>query len=319
MAPREFAASLVKKIKNMEYKDYYKILGVERDASEADIKKSYRRLARKYHPDVSKEPDAEKRFKELGEAYEVLKDAQKRQSYDQLGANWKAGQDFNPPPGWESSGFGGFGNHAGGFNNASGFSDFFESMFGAGFAQSAGGGQHHAFRQAGQDQSAKIDVSIRDAFNGASRTIRLSSGKSLQVKIPKGVTTGKKIRLSGQGSPGANGGANGDLFLEVTVVDDAEFELKGKDVYVNVNIAPWEAALGEKIPVATVDSQVEIKIPENSKSGRKMRLAGKGLPGNPPGDLYVRLAIVTPEADSDEKKEFYQQMKSKFSFDPRAK
>ncbi len=299
----------------MEYKDYYKILGVERDASEADIKKSYRRLARKYHPDVSKEPDAEKRFKELGEAYEVLKDEQKRQSYDQLGANWKAGQDFNPPPEWGSAGFGG---HAGGFNSASGFSDFFESMFGSGFSQSAGGGQH-AFRQAGQDQSAKIDVSIRDAFNGASRTIRLAGGKSLQVKIPKGITTGKKIRLSGQGGPGMNGGANGDLYLEVNVVNDAELELKGKDVYMNVNIAPWEAALGEKIPVTTLDGQVEIKIPANSKSGRKMRLTGKGLPGTPAGDLYVNLVIATPVADNDEQKEFYQQMKSKFSFDPRAK
>jgi len=302
----------------MEYKDYYKILGVERDASEADIKKSYRRLARKYHPDVSKEPDAETRFKELGEAYEVLKDVQKRQSYDQLGANWKAGQDFNPPPGWDSSGFGGFGNHASGFNNTSGFSDFFESMFGADFAQSAGGGQH-AFRQAGQDQTAKIDVSIRHAFNGVNRAIRLSGGKSLQVKIPKGITTGKKIRLGGQGSPGVNGGANGDLYLEVTVVNDAEFELKGKDIYVNVNIAPWEAALGEKVPVTTLDGQVEIKIPANSKSGRKMRLAGKGMPGNPAGDLYVCLMISTPAADNDEQKEFYQQMKSKFSFDPRAK
>ena len=300
----------------MEYKDYYKILDVERDASEAEIKKSYRRLARKYHPDVSKEPNAEKRFKELGEAYEVLKDAQKRQSYDQLGANWKSGQDFNPPPGWESSGFGGFGNHSSGFDNASGFSDFFESMFGSGFSQSAGAG-HHAFRQAGQDQSAGINVSIRDAFNGANKTIRLAGGKSLQVKIPKGITSGKKIRLSGQGSLGVNGGPNGDLYLEITVVNDAEFELEGKDVYVNVNIAPWEAALGEKVPVSTLDGQVEIKIPANSKTGRKMRLTGKGMPGSPAGDLYVRLNIVTPPADNDEEIEFYQQMKNKFSFNPR--
>ncbi len=300
----------------MEYKDYYKILGVERGASEDEIKKSYRRLARKYHPDVSKEPDAETRFKELGEAYEVLKDAQKRQSYDQLGANWKAGQDFNPPPGWEHAGFGGFGNHSGGFDNASGFSDFFESMFGGGFGQSAGAG-HHAFQQAGQDQSASINVSVRDAFNGVNRMIRLAGGKSLQVKIPKGITSGKKIRLSGQGSPGINGGPNGDLYLEVTVVNDEEFELEGKDVYVNVNIAPWEAALGEKVPVSTLDGQVEIKIPANSKTGRKMRLTGKGMPGRPAGDLYVRLNIVTPPADSVEEKEFYQQMKDKFSFNPR--
>ncbi|MDW3095776.1 MAG: DnaJ C-terminal domain-containing protein [Gammaproteobacteria bacterium] len=300
----------------MEYKDYYKILGVERGASEDEIKKSYRRLARKYHPDVSKEPDAEKRFKELGEAYEVLKDAQKRQSYDQLGANWKAGQDFNPPPGWEQAGFGGFGNHGGSFDNASGFSDFFESMFGGGFGQSTGAG-HHSFQQAGHDQTASINVSIRDAFNGANRTIRLAGGKSLQVKIPKGISSGKKIRLSGQGSPGINGGPNGDLYLEVSVVNDAEFEVEGKDVYVNVNIAPWEAALGEKVPVSTLDGQVEIKIPANSKSGRKMRLTGKGMPGRPAGDLYVRLNIVTPPASNDEEKDFYKQMKNKFSFNPR--
>ena len=300
----------------MEYKDYYKILDVERDASEADIKKSYRRLARKYHPDVSKEANAEKRFKELGEAYEVLKDPQKRQSYDQLGANWKAGEQFRPPPGWQQSGFGGFGNQAGGFNSADGFSDFFESMFGSGFSQSASGG--HAFRQAGQDQTAKVEVSISDAFHGANRTIRLSNGKSLQVKIPQGITSGKKIRLSGQGSSGTNGGANGDLYLEVTVVNDANFELQIKDVYVNVNIAPWEAALGGKVPVKTLDGQVELTIPVDSKNGRKMRLAGKGLPGKPAGDLYVKLNIVTPSAQTEEQKAFYEDMKNTFEFDPRA-
>lgn len=299
----------------MEYKDYYKILGVERDASEADIKKAYRRLARKYHPDVSKEKDAEQRFKEIGEAYEVLKDSQKRQSYDQLGANWQAGQEFRPPPGWEQAGFGGFGGHAGGFNRASGFSDFFESLFGAGFAQSAGGQQ--AFRQSGQDQSAAIDVSIAEAFHGASKTIRLSNGKSLQVKIPQGITSGKKIRLSGQGSPGVNGGVSGDLYLEVNVVNDAIYELQGKDIYHDVRITPWEAALGEKIPVTTLGGQVEIKIPAGSQSGRKMRLSGKGLPGRPAGDFYVRLNIFAPPANTEEEKNLYQQMKNTFQFNPR--
>ena len=300
----------------MEYKDYYKILGVEREASEADIKKAYRRLARKYHPDVSKEKDAEQRFKEIGEAYEVLKDSQKRESYDQLGANWKAGQEFRPPPGWEQAGFGGFGSQSGGFHNASGFSDFFESMFGAGFAQSAGSGQ--AFRQAGQDQSASINVSISDAFHGATKTIRLSNGKSLQVKIPAGITSGKKIRLSGQGSPGMNGGPNGDLYLEVTVNNDAHYELQGKDIYLDVSIAPWEAALGEKVPVTTLSGQLEIKIPPGSQNGRKMRLSGKGLPGSPAGDLYVRLNIVAPPANTDEEKNVYESMKKVFQFDPRA-
>ena len=298
----------------MEYKDYYKILDIERNAPEAEIKKAYRRLARKYHPDVSKEKDAEQKFKEIGEAYEVLKDPQKRQSYDQLGANWKAGEQFRPPPGWDQSGFGGFGNQSGGFHDASGFSDFFENMFGGGFSQSSG---RHAFRQAGQDQTASVNVSISDAFHGAQKTIRLNNGKSLQVKIPKGITTGKKIRLSGQGSPGINGGPNGDLYLEVNVNDDANFQLQGKDIHINVNISPWEAALGEKVTVKTLNGQVELKIPAGSQSGRKMRLSGKGLPGSPAGDLYVKLNIVVPPAKTSEEKEFYEQMKNTFQFDPR--
>ena len=300
----------------MEYKDYYKILGIKRDASEADIKKAYRRLARKYHPDVSKEKDAEQRFKEVGEAYEVLRDPQKRGAYDQLGANWKAGQEFRPPPGWEQFDFGGFGNVNSGFQSASGFSDFFESLFGGGFSH-ASGGAGQAFRQAGQDQSAAIDISIQEAYHGASKTIRLGNGKSLQVKIPVGITSGKKIRLSGQGSPGFNGGPSGDLYLEVNVVNDSKFELQGKDVYVNLNITPWEAALGEKVPVQTLSGSVEISVPAGSQSGRKMRLAGKGLPGTPAGDLYVRLHIATPPAKTNEEKRFYEQMKNQFRFDPR--
>lgn len=308
----------------MEYKDYYKILGVERNADEAEIKKAYRRLARKYHPDVSKESDAEARFKELGEAYEVLKDKEKRQAYDQLGANWKAGQEFRPPPGWEHADFGGFSSQ--GFQGgASGFSDFFESIFGGGFAQQ-GGGAHgfnaqgfrgQGFQQPGQDQTASIDVSVQDAFNGATRSIRLSNGKSLQVKIPKGIISGKKIRLTGQGSPGINGGPSGDLYLEVTVVNDERFEVKGKDIYINLNIAPWEAALGEKVPVTTLSGNVELKIPAGSQSGRKMRLTGKGLPGSPAGDLYVRLNIATPPANSEAEKELYESMKQTFKFNPR--
>ena len=300
----------------MQYKDYYKILDVERGANEAEIKKAYRRLARKYHPDVSKEKNAEDRFKEIGEAYEVLKDAQKREAYDQLGANWRAGQEFRPPPDWEQFDFGGFGNQASGFQNASGFSDFFDSLFGGGFAQSAGAGR--AFQQAGQDQNARIDVTIQEVFHGANKTIRLSNGKSLQVKIPVGITSGKKIRLAGQGGPGMNGGPNGNLYLEINVTSDKDFELQGKDVYVNLNITPWEAALGEKVHVNTLSGPVEIKIPAGSQSGRKMRLSEKGIPGAPSGDLYVRLHIATPPAATDAEKQFYEQMKNQFNFNPRS-
>lgn len=313
----------------MQYKDYYKILGVERGAAEADIKKAYRRLARKYHPDVSKEANAEQRFKELGEAYEVLKDQDKRRAYDNLGADWQAGQDFRPPPGWEQFGFGqqpGAGFHGSGFNSSdfrnagfqggSDFSDFFEQLFGGrGFAGAAPG--HSGFSQAGQDQNANIKVSISESYQGATKTLRLATGKSIQVKIPKGIVSGKKIRLSGQGAPGVNGGANGDLYLEVELIDDAKFSVKGKDVYTDVSIAPWEAALGEKVAVDTLGGQVELKIPAGSQSGRKMRLSGQGLPGSPAGDLYVGLQIVTPPADSAEDNEIYKQMKSHFKFNPR--
>ena len=295
----------------MQYKDYYELLGVERSASEAEIKKAYRRLARKYHPDVSKESNAEERFKEIGEAYEVLKDPQKRQSYDQLGANWQAGENFRPPPGFD-----GFGQHAGaGFQNASGFSDFFESLFGAGFSQAGAG--HQSFNQAGQDQTAAITISIKESYHGANKSIRLSNGKSLQVKIPAGITSGKKIRLSGQGSPGMNG-RSGDLYLEVTVADDKQFSLQDKDVYTNLNITPWEAALGEKVTLTTLSGKVDITVPAGSRSGRKLRFSGKGLPGNPAGDLYVTLLICTPPVDSTADSKFYEEMKQKFTFDPRA-
>lgn len=293
----------------MQYKDYYKLLGVERNASEADIKKAYRRLARKYHPDVSKEADAEKKFKEIGEAYEVLKDPQKRQSYDQLGENWKAGESFRPPPGFD-----GFGQAGADFQNASGFSDFFESMFGGGFAQHNAGPRH--YNQTGQDQTASVSISIRESFEGANKSIRLSNGKSLQVKIPQGITSGKKIRLAGQGAEGV-GGRNGDLYLEITVADDDVYSLQGKDIHVNLNIAPWEAALGEKVPLNTLSGKVDIKIPAGTRSGRKMRFSGKGLPGKDTGDLYVTLLICTPPADGDEDIEFYEKMKEYFDFDPR--
>jgi|TARA_B110000977_G_scaffold72155_1_gene97720 curved DNA-binding protein len=295
----------------MEYKDYYKILDVQRDASEAEIKQSYRRLARKYHPDVSKVANAEARFKELGEAYEVLKDGEKRKSYDQLGANWKSGEQFRPPPGWGGAGQGGF---QGGAGAQGGFSDFFESVFGGGRGPAAGRG---GFQGAGQDQNATFRISVEDAFTGAEKTIRMSGRSPLQVKIPAGIISGKKIRLRGQGEEGMRGGPRGDLYLEITVTDSERYQLKDKDIYTKLKISPWEAALGEKVSVATPAGDIELKIPAASQTGRKMRLSGRGMPGKVPGNFYVELAIVTPTADSDEDIAQYQAMKQHFDFDPR--
>ena len=299
----------------MEYKDYYKILDVKRDASEAEIKQSYRRLARKYHPDVSKEANAEERFKELGEAYEVLKDAAKRKSYDQLGANWKSGEQFRPPPGWGGAGQGGFQD---GFQGGQGgFSDFFESVFGGARGPGRGPGQG-GFSQAGQDQNASFRISIEDAYTGAEKTIRMSGRSPLQVKIPAGITSGKKIRLAGQGEHGMQGGPRGDLYLEITVTDSERYQLKEKDIYTQLKLAPWEAALGEKVSVKTPGGAIELKIPAGSQSGRKMRLSGRGLPGKPAGDFYIELSIVVPSADSEEDIQQYRAMKQHFDFDPRS-
>jgi len=315
----------------MEYKDYYQILGIDRDASEAEIKTAYRRLARKYHPDVSKEADAEKKFKEVGEAYEVLKDKQKRQAYDQLGANWKAGQNFNPPPGWEDifAGAGVGGNASSAGFGASGFSDFFESMFGGGFAQGGGGFQQPGgfnqggFQSKGADQHANISISLEDAFQGAKKNIRLGgskgNGRNLDVKIPAGITSGKRIRLAGQGSPGAGRGPNGDLYLEVTITPHRIFKTDGKNVLLDLPIAPWEAVLGAKVKVPTLAGRVETKIPEGSQSGKKLRLKNRGLKGSPVGDQIVTLQIVMPENINQEDKKYFEDMAERFAFDPRQK
>ena len=312
----------------MEYKDYYKILGVERDAKEAEIKTAYRRLARKYHPDVSKEAKAEEKFKEVGEAYEVLKDTEKRQAYDQLGANWKAGQNFHTPPGWEDvfsnanvsgSGF------SGNASQGAGFSDFFESLFGGGFAQQGGGsGFHHSggfqqggFQSKGADQHAGISIMLEDAYQGAKKNIRLSNGRNLDVKIPAGITTGKRIRLAGQGGVGAGGGPNGDLYLEVKITPHRLFKMDEKNILLDLPITPWEAALGARVEVPTLGGRVEAKIPAGSQSGKKLRLKNRGLKGNPAGDQIVTLQIVLPTNGSEEDKSFYEDMQKRFEFDPR--
>jgi curved DNA-binding protein len=306
----------------VEYKDYYKILGVERDATQDDIKRAYRKLARKYHPDVSKEPDAEERFKEMAEAYEVLKDPEKRAAYDQLGANWQAGQDFRPPPDWDA-GFefsGGFGGHAG----ADSFSDFFESLFGQ------HGGMGGGFSGRGQDHHARVLIDVEDAFHGTVRNITLQAPevdaqgrvrtrqRSLNVRIPRGVRQGQHIRLAGQGHPGMGGGQAGDLYLEVDFKPHSLYRVEGRDLYLELPIAPWEAALGARVKVPTPDGAVDMRIPENSSNGGKLRLKGRGIPGKTPGDLYVTLKVVQPPADSDKAKAFYQKMAGEFDFDPRA-
>jgi curved DNA-binding protein len=309
----------------MEYRDYYQILGVGRDASQEQIKSAYRKLARKYHPDVSKEADAEARFKELGEAYEVLKDPEKRAAYDSLGRNWKEGQNFRPPPGWDS----GF-EFSGGFGGA-GFSDFFESLFGAGFGGGRAGAGFGPRPTRGEDHHARIQITLEDAYHGGSRQVSLNvpqydaqgrlvnRTRTLQVKIPKGITEGQKIRLSGQGAPGHGGAANGDLLLEVGIAAHKHFELDGKDIHLPLPLTPWEAALGARLAVPTLGGEVELKIPPGSQSGQKLRLKGRGLPGNPAGDQYVVLQIQSPPAESEEDRHFYEEMARRFQFNPRQK
>lgn len=310
----------------MEYKDYYKIMGVDRKATQDEIKRAYRKLARKYHPDVSKEADAETRFKDLGEANEVLSDPEKRAAYDQLGSNWKARQDFHPPPGWGSrSGFEFHGGPAGG-GNAEGFSDFFESLFGQA-SRGRGGGQQ--FRRKGEDQRAKILIDLEDSYHGASRSISLQvpdattggrsmRNKSLKVRIPKGIRQGQQIRLGGQGSAGIGGGQAGDLYLEVEFRPHRFYRVEGKDVYQDLSLAPWEAALGASVKVATPAGSVDLKIPANSRTGKKLRLKGRGLPDKSPGDLYLVMQIVLPPADDEKSREIYRQMQKELDFDPRA-
>jgi curved DNA-binding protein len=299
----------------MEYKDYYKILGVGRDASAEDIKRAYRKLARQYHPDKNKARGAEDRFKEANEANEVLSDPKKRKAYDRLGANWRAGQNFTPPPGWEGMFTGGMGGgRRGGFQAGGDFSDFFSTLFGGGGGpfgsgfEDMGGG----FRAPRQDQRAALTIALEDSFEGAQRAIALGPGRNLNVRIPKGITAGQTIRLAGQAATG------GDLLLEVQFAPHAEFRLEGRDVHSTVALAPWEAALGARVAARTLGGPVELTVPEGSQGGRKMRLKGRGLPGSPPGDQIVTLEIVTPPAADAADRSFYGEMARRFdAFKPR--
>lgn len=310
----------------MEFKDYYQVLGVARDASADDIKKAFRRLARKYHPDVSKESDAEARMKEVNEAFAVLSDSEKRAAYDALGQRYHAGQEFRPPPDWDA----GFEFSGAGFpgGDAAGFSDFFSELFGTRMGR---GAQRSArFQARGEDHHAKVMLDLEDAYHGASRVLTLrvpredASGRvvlvkhPLDVRIPKGVREGQLIRLSGQGGPGLGGGPAGDLYLEVHFKPHPRFRVEGRDVYAALPLAPWEAALGASVQADLPDGTVEVRIPEGSQSGRKLRLKGRGIPGSPPGDLYLVMEVILPPASSPKARALYEQMARELAFNPRA-
>jgi curved DNA-binding protein len=310
----------------MKFKDYYATFGLPREASPEEIKHAYRKLARKYHPDVSKAADAETRFKELGEAYAVLKDPEKRAAYDQMGSQWQAGQDFQPPPGFE---FGGRGFDPGAGNDLD-QSDFFEALFG----HQARGARHPGAHQPneparGEDHHAKVMIDLIDAYRGAQRSISLRAPmldaqghvvmreRQLDVSIPKGIRAGQHLRLAGQGQPGHGGGPAGDLFLEVGFNPHPQFRVDGRDVFLDLPLAPWEAALGCSIPVPTPEGKLQLTIPAGSAAGRQLRLKGKGLPGDPPGDLYAILGIALPPAVSENEKEAYRAMAKAFDFNAR--
>lgn len=296
----------------MEYKDYYKILGVPRTASEAEIKRAYRKLAREFHPDKNKAKDAEDRFKAANEANEVLSDPKKRAAYDQLGPNWQNGQRFTPPPGW--SGGRGASGGAGFDGDAGGFSDFFSSLFGNGAAGAGfgGGGGYEDFGGGiARDQQARLAIGIEDSYNGATRSVSIGN-RTLNVRIPKGVTAGQTIRLGGQAPRG------GDVLLELSFAAHPLFKPDGRDLHMTLNVTPWEAALGGPVPVATLGGTVELNLPAGTLSGRRLRLKGRGLPGSPAGDQFVTVQVQTPAAESEAQKQIYEQMRVLFpDFDPR--
>ncbi len=319
----------------VKFRDYYEILGVSRTATQEEIQRAYRKLARKYHPDVNKAANAEDKFKELNEAYEVLKDPDKRSKYDQLGANWKAGQDFRPPPGWESQfdfGQGGAGGrtsfHWGGGGD---FSDFFETVFGGrGFRGAKGGFDSSSWSQAGADQEATIRIALEDAFHGSTKSITLQSQtvnpqgqlsvqeKNYEVKIPKGILSGQKIRLSGQGSEGRGGGPKGDLYLKVEIEPHPMYKLTERDISVDLPLTAWEAALGAEVQIPTPAGPVSLKVPPGSQTGQKLRLRGRGMPSaKGAGNLYAVINIMVPKKLSAREKELFEELQKASDFNPR--
>jgi curved DNA-binding protein len=336
----------------VDFKDYYRVLGVARDASQEEIQKAYRKLARKYHPDVSKEKGAEARFKEVSEANEVLKDADKRAKYDQFGTTWKqreqAGQNPQSAGGFAgfagAEGFEGFGGTGAGFGgSASGFSDFFEMLFGQGVRASAGGAPgsgagsrsgwaawenegRGGWARPGANQEVVFPLSLEEALAGGVRELTLSNGsgsepRSIKVNLPRGMRSGQTVRVAGKGEAGRSGGAPGDLFLKVEILPHPRFRLEGRDLLTSLEVTPWEAVLGGEAEIRTLDGKVRVRVPAGTSSGRRIRVKGRGFPAGAgaqePGDLYAEIRIVVPESPSEREKEHFSELRSTSSFHPR--
>ena len=326
----------------MKFRDYYEVLGVDRNATEEEMKKAYRKLARKYHPDLHTDKDkkeAEEKFKELNEAYEVLRDPEKRKRYDQLGANWKSGQDFQPPPGWDARQ--GFGPGPGGeketfywSSDSGNFSDFFETLFGRGAREGFQGprdGQSFVRHQKGTDHEATLRISLEDAYRGGIKSIALqlqqfnpdgslsTKEKHYEVKIPPGILPGQKIRLAGQGEEGTGSAEKGDLYLTVEIEPHPRFRIEGRDLYIDLPLTPWEAALGAEVKVDTLAGPVTLKVPPGTQSGQKLRLKGKGMPNikGGPGDLYAVVQIKVPKEMSTKEKKIFEELRKESAFNPR--
>jgi curved DNA-binding protein len=288
----------------MQYRDYYEILGVTRGADADEVKRAYRKLARKFHPDVSKEKNAEDKFKEVQEAYEVLRDSEKRAAYDQLGRDFRNGQQFRPPPDW-SQRFGASGGQR--FSDLNGFSDFFSSLFGGAGVGAGNGGQTDS-------DAGHLDVTVEEAFAGTKRRVALNEHgrqRQVDVQIPAGVTEGQPLRIAGLGG-------RTSLIFRIRLRPHHLYEVAGKDIHIELPLAPWEAALGAKVAVPTLGGTVELSVPAGAQSGQKLRLRARGFPGNPAGDQIVTIKLVTPAAQSATQKEAYERMKRDFKFDPRA-
>jgi curved DNA-binding protein len=307
------------------FRDYYETLGVARDASNEDIRRAYRRLAREYHPDVNKDPGAEDRFKEVSEAHAVLSDPEKRAQYDRLGPNWRAGQDVS-----DASGFGGFrpggaGGGGGGFDDVrvefgeGGFSDFFDELFGAGRAGAGGRGGRGGFTRRGSDHEAELELSLEEAARGGRRTVTFADGREYEVNVPPGVRDGQRIRLAGEGGQGTNGGPSGDLYLRVRLRSHPRFRLDGDDLHTDVPVTPWEAALGATVEVRTLDGRAQVKVPAGSSCGRKLRLRGQGMPRprGGEGDLYAEVRIMVPRTLTDAEREAFEHLAEVSDYNPR--